>query len=719
MAIVVPSPPAAAEVEGTPIELRLLAQPVFHRPGDSLGIKLGVTNTGSEPLENFALLVEVHSQISSRSALHASFEGSPGFGLGSTSIPFEEMSIGAGERETLDITLRTDELPGLSSATEGGVYPLTLTLGAGGVPLAGLNTPLVYYPEPPEEALNLVLVLPLNDVPSRGADGRFAPDPEGTSPLERAVLADGWAGGLIDNLLATTGELDPKTKRIERPRKPNGRRRPDRIVQVPTRSVHLAIAPTPRFIEEIADLANGYRRVTPDGTEQVRASDDISIAARSVLDRLSSLIQETGVQPIQVPYSFPDLPALTRSLPAERTSLEFTEGAEVLDGALGVQPGTEWSFAPAGRLDGETLASLQRAAGVEHSFFNPDSIDSPPNVVQEGCPQAFASFTCAISVRTTEGPADGFVGDPGLQERLGDLARGGDDRLDLQRFFAETAAIRQELPSVSGRVVHATIPSLWHPSPELSRQLLEGLRTAPWLRTVTPSEGLALPDLETRARTLVPQIVPLEDGPSFDYFNTIEDAAESTSHFELIGPPPSIVQRMVRNTLVAQSRLWWSDLALLGRGVSYAQATLNEIDDEYSKLTLGTPNQIRLTSRQGEIPLVVFNETGYPVTVDIRITSQQLDLELEPSLIEGRRMEPDSTNQIIIKASARSSGIFPMTISLETPDGFPISSKVVTVSSTEFNEVALGITIGAFAFLVLFYVTRAIRRRARAADGST
>jgi len=41
------------------------------------------------------------------------------------------------------------------------------------------------------------------------------------------------------------------------------------------------------------------------------------------------------------------------------------------------------------------------------------------------------------------------------------------------------------------------------------------------------------------------------------------------------------------------------------------------------------------------------------------------------------------------------------------------------VSSTQFNKVALGITFGALAFLVLFYAVRAARRRAaRSGDAS-
>jgi hypothetical protein len=706
------APPAAAEVDQSTVSLRLVTQPVWHRLGDPLGIRLRVANAGLEPLENFTLSVAVHSRVSSRSALHASFDGSAGLVAGATSLQFENVSIPPGERRTIPVDLTTDDLPGLASATEGGVYPLTLTLGVGGVPLDDLVTPLIYYPEAPDTPLNLVVVLPLNDIPSRAPDGRFVSDDAGSPALVRAVSPAGWLDGWVDNLETTAGELEPTIKRIQRPRGPHGRRRPDRIVEVPTPSIHLGIAPTPRVLEELADLANGYRLATSDGTEQVRSSDGSASDARSVLSRLTGLLKETGAQPLPVPYSFPDLPALTSSLPVDRTSLELTEGAEVLRETLDADPGRSWLFAPAGRLDGATLGALQRS-GVEHSFFSPEGLENPAEIPDEGCPEAFASFTCAIAVRTTEGPTSGFVSDGGLQDRLADLSRGGDDTLDLQRFFAETAAIRQEIPSVPDRVAQATIPSLWHPKPALSMRFLEGLRTAPWLQTVSPTEGLSLRDLETRPRAIVSQISPLTNQPQFDYFNTIEDAAERVSHFDLLRPPSAVVGRLVRNTLLAQSRLWWNDTLTLGRGLGYAQATVKEVDAEMSKITLGTPDQIRLTSRQGEVPLVVFNETGYPVTIDIRVVSQQLglDLELEPSLLEDRRIEPDSTNQFTIRARARSSGIFPLEIRLETPDGYPISSKEVTVTSTEFNEIALGITIGAFTFLVLFYVTRALRRR--------
>jgi hypothetical protein len=61
---------------------------------------------------------------------------------------------------------------------------------------------------------------------------------------------------------------------------------------------------------------------------------------------------------------------------------------------------------------------------------------------------------------------------------------------------------------------------------------------------------------------------------------------------------------------------------------------------------------------------------------------------------------------------AGSSGIFPLEVAVETPDGsYEIDKRSITVRSTEFNQVALLITLGALGFLVFFFLLRGIRRR--------
>ena len=58
-----------------------------------------------------------------------------------------------------------------------------------------------------------------------------------------------------------------------------------------------------------------------------------------------------------------------------------------------------------------------------------------------------------------------------------------------------------------------------------------------------------------------------------------------------------------------------------------------------------------------------------------------------------------------------------MEVLVETPDGaLLVAEKIITIRSTAFNRIALGITLGAFGFLVVFYLLRVFRRRGEETD---
>jgi hypothetical protein len=65
-----------------------------------------------------------------------------------------------------------------------------------------------------------------------------------------------------------------------------------------------------------------------------------------------------------------------------------------------------------------------------------------------------------------------------------------------------------------------------------------------------------------------------------------------------------------------------------------------------------------------------------------------------------------------VSAIARTSGIFTVTINTQTPDGkLTFGTTDIEIRSTEFNRIALGLTLGALVFLILFYTAKAVRRR--------
>ena len=700
--------PARAQEAGA-VELHLVRQPVWHEPGDPLAISIRVSNRADEPLDGFIVTVAAHSRVLSRSELHASFDAPPTFEASRiTAREAPELSIPSGGSEVITLDQSVAELQSLAAATENGVYPLTISLfdSAGSRLLDSLTTPLIYFqPGPEQRPLHAAVVVPLNEIPRRSPDGTFEADAEGRWPLEDAMAEGGWLDGLIGAIDSATG---PQPAPPPPPRSGRRRGRPRRPPPPGPRPAHIGLAPMPRLIEELQDMANGYDRSGDDDVETVRAGASASGDARDLLARIDGLMGTKGIQPMLAPYSFPDLSSVEANLIEDHIAPQISEAETVLNDAMATVPGREWTLAPGGRVDSATLERLQLAKAGQSLLLAEDSLEPITDPEGSGCPDPPLSFTCTIRVETGVGESSGYALDPNVQLRLFDVASGVDRRLMLQRFFAETSAIREEAPGREGRVVAIMMPALWYPTPAISRLLFSGLRDAPWLETVTPSEGLQyaashVDPVDRRVRSEIPQ---LDGEPDPTYFDTVEDAEELVDMFKGVQPPPELLQRLSRNTLTSQSRLWWEP-TLIEQGEGYAEEAAAEAESELSRISIGDSDEISLTSREAPVQLVVINDAAYPVRVDVKISSP--DLGIDQTFEE--TIQARSIKQVKFDVVAESSGISSLLVSVETPSGDEITTKTIQIRSTEFNEIALGLTFGALAFLVLFYITRGARRR--------
>ena len=206
------------------------------------------------------------------------------------------------------------------------------------------------------------------------------------------------------------------------------------------------------------------------------------------------------------------------------------------------------------------------------------------------------------------------MADAGLQQRLSGLVEPGAGALEAQRVLAETAMIYGEQPGISGRVLQATMFAGWHPKPAVARAFIAGLREAPWLRTVTPEQGLrrAEPTIERRVIADAPPPSPLPDDDYFADVVAAQDVVQSFSTFIGEEEPRARLQRLRRNILVAEGRTLW-DAGQIPIAASYATDSFDEAAGEMSKVTLGVPSQTTFTSRTGTLDVSIFNETGYPV----------------------------------------------------------------------------------------------------------
>jgi Family of unknown function (DUF6049) len=667
--------------ETADIRLELVSQPVWHDADDRLRLRIRVVNEGPGDLEGFDLVVAAFDKVTTRSGLRTIFESGSVGTIASSQLPLPlafDQVLGPQESLVVEVEDRVSDLASISAIGEPGVFPIQVTLrDLSASARASLLTPLLYYPDPVSPQLSVVPILPFNDTPARGPAGVFVPeDDDGQErwPLEEALAEDGWITALIDALEDPQDEL------------------------------RMGFAPTPRLLEEIADMADGYERLTGGEVEEVPQSDPLSQAAEEAIVRLRGLIEQSNLQHMLVPYSAPDLPSIAPEPEAVLTQIGV--GERVVEEVLGraALGGREWLFPTAGRVDEFTFEQL--VSTNTDLVFSSDSLEAPSNPELAGCPDEAFSFLCAVEVQTAQTASrSGYVLDANLQQRLGALVTPGDDRLDLQQFFAETAMIREELPGRTDRVLAFALPSNWKPGGRMARVLVNGLATGRWLATATPSEGLDAQDT-LKERRIESQLDVPPDLPSDPSPATIADARERVEQFREVNPPDELVERLHRDVLVAQSRWWWTDPE---KGINYARQAAEKVDSEFDKIRIVGPDEITLTSRTGELQFLIVNGTGYPVTAGVELVSTQLDLdETEPYEIS------TAQQRLNVPVTTRASGIFRLTVRLVTSDGIPIGdAQQIRVRSTDFNEIALGITFGALAFLILFYAVRGIRRRRR------
>jgi hypothetical protein len=678
-----PIPGASAQEPDA--RLRLVRQPAWHSADDTLNTILRITNTGEADLEGYRVRLRTFAAVEGRIELHESFDGVDEVETDARLGP-RIPALPPGESTTITLEERMATL----GPSADGVYPITFSLLHEDrvTEVGSITTQIVFYASKAKDPLSLVPVIPLSEVALTDPSGSFKPGEE-DRPLVAEVLDpdSGWLSGML------AGLQDASTGRSEK-------------------DLDLAggLAPSPRLLEELSQAAESFSSESED-TETVRSS------ARHALDEISSLLSSGGMQPLYSPYSAVDIPTLASRFDQETLNRQLSEASVVLDETVpNVEFDPGWFFAPGLRWDGSSLEDIRLAgsSNADHTFFTRNAISGSQDA---GCPDVnrfgFA-FACPVKILTGGRPVTGFVADPGIQERLISLTKEGEDRLDLQRFFAETAMIHLEQPGTPRRVVQMSVPSRLHPPPSLSRRLFGGLVSAPWLRLLKPSQGLEL-GLPPKRRDLDFEAPTLAAQPDEDYFTAIDEATEAVGHYEEINPSPTRLRRLHRNILEAQSRVWWSE-ETAAEGAEFALATKREAEGELANITVEGLDTT-LTSQAAPIEMTVFNSNSYPVTIDVELSSQGGDITIQRADLDELQdltIGPEDNEQITIDAEAQSSGIFQLSAVIKTPQsGFGINEETITIRSTNFNRIALTLTFGALAFLVLFYFWRLFKRRSR------
>jgi hypothetical protein len=144
----------------------------------------------------------------------------------------------------------------------------------------------------------------------------------------------------------------------------------------------------------------------------------------------------------------------------------------------------------------------------------------------------------------------------------------------------------------------------------------------------------------------------------------------------------------------------------------YVSAVETGIADYLGAIEMPQGRSITLTARRGQIPVTFQNRSGTPAKVIVTVQSDKLEF-------------PDGTTRPLELARrntterfavvARTSGAFPLRITLQSPDGNLLIGRArLTVRSTAASRVSLTVSFGALVFLIVWWGRHIVRgRRAR------
>ena len=283
--------------------------------------------------------------------------------------------------------------------------------------------------------------------------------------------------------------------------------------------------------------------------------------------------------------------------------------------------------------------------------------------------------------------------------------RPGAGVLAAHQLLADLAVLYFDFPGRARGVV-AVPPRGWVPGAAFLAAFLDGLTSSPLVEPVTLDDFFAIPPASAgRNRPLVRTLRPdAADGAALPVAPIRSARARLDAFGAILDPEEPAHTRLDRTLLVAPSL----DLRPVERA-AYTSGVVKQVNDQLSQVRGPAQRSITLTARRGRIPVTVQKDVSYPVRIVLRVEGDQL--QFPGGSTRTLRLTRRNTTELFT-VQARSSGAFPLTVTLESPDGrLTLSRTRFTVRSTAASGLGVVLSIGAGGVLLVWWARSFFRRR--------
>jgi len=408
------------------------------------------------------------------------------------------------------------------------------------------------------------------------------------------------------------------------------------------------------------------------------------------------------------------IPAMLVDGLANEVSLSLTRGSDSVTAQLGTQvAGRTW--VQEGPVDQNTLSFL-RGAQFDRVVL-PES-DLGPNPDPRG-KTTVPPFEVAGSDQTLvrAAVADGALADHFVNQP--------DPVLAAHQLLADLAQIYGDAPGdPEARGVIVAPPASWTPNAAFLDALLGALGSSPLLAPVPVDSFFdTVPPASARdGGPLIRTVVPDDASIRSTATGLLADEQRAArAQLESVGRllPPSdttVYPRLERNLLEVPSTDWTP----ISRALAL-DALSRAVHAVVAQVQLPTTRTITMTARKGHLPISVVSLSDQPLQVLLQVESDKL--KFAGSGTANTATFPltlhKGNNPIIdLTVEARTSGAFPLHLTVLTPDGgLVVARTTFTVQSTALSGVGVFLSVGAGLFLVVWWSRHAWKaRRAAHAD---
>ncbi|HVQ96236.1 MAG TPA: DUF6049 family protein [Mycobacteriales bacterium] len=522
----------------------------------------------------------------------------------------------------------------------------------------------------------------------------------GVDPIQTRVA---WLWPLLDRphrLLGQVGGL-PLFDTDELARSVAKRGRLDQLLsaaEAVTGRVSLTLVVDPETIQELQLMTKGYRYGSLGRSSFGRGQQ----AAASWLKRLSTIARRHLL--VIVPYGDPDIVALERGNLADLAWNKVTQQSDLalVTSALGVPATAQLAWPPGNLLTGAALDDVVGAGadavvldaaalpgGVSGSTPTPSAVSPLPSLQKQA-----AALVTDAELQTVVAHSTEFPGGPRLAE---------------QRYLAELAMIGAEAPATQ-RTLVVTPPRRWTPSPGYASAVLADTGRISWLTSLTAGEVTVSTPPVDRGPLVYPPIATRAELPP-DMIGTIGKVQTDVQDFRgVLGPEAGKEVLLPYGDALrrAGSAAWRLNTGL---GQEYANGLSSGINALRRQIRIQKPATgiYTLASADSPLTLTVVNPLSTPVLIRVRITAP---VGFHTGDIGVQQIPADSRLTLRLPAQVVRTGTFPIQAQVTSPNGRGLGGDPIrlTVRSTAYGSLALGITGAALLILICAMIFRMVRR---------